>query len=133
MNPEQLRRLEGIDRLPFFENPVALKESMRSHHPPGLRDAGIGGSVLADVHIAADGTVEGVEIVERPREVRTSMILLEPDGSSRRFEPSDHPAFGPAARAALMETRFTPATRDGQPVPFTMRMTVAFDPPSGKP
>jgi hypothetical protein len=29
-----------------------------------------------------------------------------------------------------METRFTPAMRDGQSVPFTLRMTLTFDPPA---
>jgi hypothetical protein len=90
----------------------------------------VGGSVLVDVRVAADGGVEEVEVVPRPAGIHAAMILREPDGSSRRVEPNDDPAFGPAARAALMETRFTPALRDGRPVPFTMRMTIAFDPRS---
>lgn len=41
----------------------------------------------------------------------------------------DHdPAFGAAARSALREVRFHPATRDGRPVAFRLRMSVRFSP-----
>ena len=36
--------------------------------------------------------------------------------------------FGAAAEAALREVRFTPARRDGQSVPFEMRLTIVFTP-----
>jgi hypothetical protein len=54
------------------------------------------------------------------------MVLQQADSSELTVHPGDDPAFGPAAEGALMETRFTPAMRDGQPVPFTMRMTISF-------
>lgn len=128
MNPEQLRQMIGVDRLPMFENPDALREAMRRHYPAALQKAGIGGSALVEVHVAADGTVEGVDVVPRPTEVQAAMVLLKADGTTRPVEVNDDPVFGPVARAALMEMRFTPAMRDGQPVPFTLRMTISFDP-----
>jgi hypothetical protein len=133
MTAEELRRMTGVDRLPVFADMDALRRSMARHHPPALRDAGIGGSVLADVRIDALGGVEAVTIVPRPAEVRAAMVLQKADGTERAFQPHDHPAFGPAAEAVLMETRFTPAMRDGEPVPFTMRMTISFDAPAGPP
>jgi hypothetical protein len=54
MTPEELRRMTGVDRLPMFAD--AMRESMARHYPPALHYAGIGGSVLADVHIDAAGT-----------------------------------------------------------------------------
>jgi outer membrane biosynthesis protein TonB len=131
MEPEQLRQMMGVDRLPVFADPDALRRSMARHYPAELRAAGIGGSVLADVVIDAAGGVESVAIVPRPAGIRATMVLQAGDGSERRLQPNDDPAFGPAAEAALKETRFTPAMRDGQPVPFTLRMTIRFDPPPG--
>jgi hypothetical protein len=130
MTAEELRRMTGVDRLPVFADREALRRSMARHHPPALRDAAIGGSVLADVRIDAFGGVEAVTIVPRPAEVRAAMVLREADGTERAVHPHDDPAFAPAAEAVLRETRFTPAMRDGQPVPFTMRMTISFDRPS---
>lgn len=122
----ELRRMTGVDRLPVFADAEALRRSMARHHPQDLREAGIGGSVLADVRIGAQGGVESVTIVPRPANLRAAMVLQEADGTERILHPTDDPALGPAAEAALMETRFTPALRDGVPVPFTLRMTVEF-------
>jgi outer membrane biosynthesis protein TonB len=133
MTAEELRRMMGVDRLPVFADAEALRRSMARHHPPDLRAAGIGGSVLADVHIDAEGGVASVTVVPRPAGIRAAMVLQRADGSERVLHPTDDPAFGPAAEAALMDTRFTPAMRDGQPVPFTMRMTISFDQPSAAP
>jgi outer membrane biosynthesis protein TonB len=128
MTPDELRRTAGVDRLPAFADTDALRGAMRRHHPPALREAGIGGSVLADVDIDAHGTVQSVAIVPRPAGVRASMVLQAADGTERIVHPADDPAFGPAAEAALREMRFIPALRDGRPVPFTLRMTIRFDP-----
>lgn len=130
MTPDELRRTAGVDRLPTFTDTDALRDAMSHHHPPALREAGIGGSVLADVAIDARGKVESVAIVRRPSEVRVAMVLQAADGTERILPPDDDPAFGPAAEAALREMSFVPALRDGQPVPFTMRMTIRFSPPS---
>ena len=127
MTPDELRQV-GVDRLPVFADADALRQSMRRHHPPELRD--IGGSVLADVEIDALGTVRSVTIVPRPAGIRAAMVLQQADGTERIVQPNDDPALGPAAQAALRETRFIPAVRDGAPVPFTLRMTIRFDPPA---
>lgn len=128
MTPERLRELAGVDRLPMFVDPGELDRSMKRHHPADLRAAG--GSVLADVEVDAEGRVRSVTIVPRPSTAHMTMVLQEADGTTRTVQPGDDPAFGPAARAALMETRFTPALLDGHPVPFTVRMTLTFDPPA---
>ncbi|HEX6042331.1 hypothetical protein [Longimicrobium sp.] len=130
MTPERLRALAGVDRLPLFTDVDALNRSLQRHHPADLRAAGVGGSVLADVAIDEHGEVQAVTIVPRPSTAHVTMVMVEEDGTTRSVQPADNPAFGPAAEAALMETRFTPAMRDGQPVPFTLRMTVTFDPPA---
>lgn len=113
MTADELRRTTGVDRLPMFADTDALRGAMRRHHPPALREAGTGGSVLADVGIDARGIVESVTIVPRPAGVRASMVLQAADGTGRILHPADDPAFGPAAEAALREVRFIPALRDG--------------------
>jgi outer membrane biosynthesis protein TonB len=130
MTPEQLRQMTGVDRLPVPVDRGALMASVASHYPPPMRSAGVGGSALVDVTIDEQGLVSAVELVQRPLGPRTIMVLREANGTERRVAPHDDPAFGAAAQAALRPVRFTPAVRDGRPVPYTMRMTINFDPPA---
>ena len=130
MTPEQLRRMTGVDRLPAPADRGAFVASISKHYPRAMRSAGVGGSALVDATIDATGSVSAVEVVQRPFSPRTIVILRDADGTERRVAPQDDPLFGAAARAALREVRFTPAMRDGQPVEYTMRMTINFDPPA---
>jgi outer membrane biosynthesis protein TonB len=128
MTPELLRQTTGVDRLPAPADRKAFMASIASHYPAVFRSAGIEGSALVDVAIDEGGSVYSVQIIQRPLAPRTIMVLRKPDGTERRVTPRDDPAFGEAAAAALKGVKFEPAMRDGQPVPFTMRMTVNFDP-----
>jgi hypothetical protein len=83
-----------------------------------------------DVLVDEAGRVASVKPINRPAGMRAVLILEEEDGSQRRITPEDHPAFQAAAATALRGIGFSPAMRDGQPVPYTMRMTVTFDPPA---
>jgi hypothetical protein len=130
MTPDQLRRMTGVDRLPVPADHGAFVASIAKHYPAAMRSAGVGGSALVDATIDADGNVTAVEAVQRPMAPRTTLVLRDADGTERRVVPRDDPLFGAAAQAALREVRFIPAVRDGQPVAYTMRMTINFDPPA---
>ena len=112
----------------------ALHRSMDRHYPAGLRAAGRAGAVLLDIHVDAAGAVRDVDVVTPPSEsAEMQMVLVDEDPrtgkvTERRHRPVYDPAFGPAARAALLETRFTPAVRNGRPVAETLRMSVEFGP-----
>ncbi len=96
MTPERLRELAGVDRLPMFVDPEELDRSMKRHHPADLR--AVGGSVLADVEVDAEGQVRAVTIVPRPSTAQMTMVLQDADGTTRSVRSHDDPAFGPAAR-----------------------------------
>lgn len=132
MTPEQVRQMTGVDRLPQVLDRSAFKARIEQAYPAELRTEGVAGSALVDVRIDEAGSVASVTPIDRPAGMRATLILEEADGSQRRINPTDHPAFQAAAALALRDIRFSPAIRDGQPVPFTMRMTVSFDPPAGR-
>jgi periplasmic protein TonB len=73
-------------------------------YPPTLKAQGIEGNVLVRVHINETGRVTRVKIL----------------GSS------GHQAFDNAAKTAARNERFTPATRDGKAVPFTLSYSYRF-------
>jgi outer membrane biosynthesis protein TonB len=129
MTPEQFRQLTGVDRMPEVLDRSDLRARIESHYPAELRTEAVSGSALIDVEVDAAGQVASVAAIERPAGIHATMVLLEKDGTERRITPNDHPAFQAAAVAALRGVRFSPALRDGQPVPFTLRMTITFDPP----
>lgn len=121
--------MAGVDRLPQVVDRAALRASIERHYPAELRAEQASGSALVDVLVDADGMVAAATAIDRPAGARAVLILEEKDGSQRRIDPADHPAFQAAAASALREVRFSPAMRDGQPVPFTMRMTISFGAP----
>lgn len=130
MTPEQMRALTGVDRLPEVLDKAAFKATIERNYPADLRLEAVSGSALIDVLIDTRGQVESVTAVDRPAGVRAVLILEEKDGTQRQVTPHDRPAFQVAAIRALREVRFSPAVRDGHPVPYTLRMTVTFDPPA---
>jgi protein TonB len=73
-------------------------------YPPTLRAQGIEGDVLVRVHISAAGAVTQVSILQS----------------------SGHADFDRAAEAAAHREQFSPATRDGKPVPFTLSYSYRF-------
>jgi|GEM_PF-2953596 len=132
MTPEQIRQMTGVDRLPQVLDKPAFKASVARHYPAELRAERVSGSALIDVLVDEEGNASSVTAVDRPAEMRAVLVLEEKDGTQRRITPEDHPAFQAAASAALREVRFSPAVRDGQPVPYTLRMTVTFEPPPAR-
>lgn len=136
LTPEALRAMTGLSRLPRPADAGAFAETVRRHYPANLRAAGIQGSVLVDVQIDEKGTVTAVEPVQRPPadvHYRAVVVSRDPATGAEIQRPLDtagggsDPAFEAAARAALREVRFTPAEKDGRPVPFVLRMTIQFD------
>jgi outer membrane biosynthesis protein TonB len=132
MTPEQVRQMTGVDRLPQVLDQTAFAARIEEAYPAELRVERVAGSALVDVLIDEGGRVASVIPIDRPAGMRTSLILEGEDGSQRHVTTQDHPAFRKAAASALRDVRFSPAIRDGQPVPFTMRMTVNFEPSAGR-
>jgi protein TonB len=73
-------------------------------YPPLLRERGVEADVVVVVSIGADGRVKHVEIAG----------------------PAPEPAFNDAALTAAKRELYAPATRGGEPVPFTQRYTIRF-------
>jgi outer membrane biosynthesis protein TonB len=135
LTPEALTPMAGVSRLPRLIDGHALVKAVRRHYPPDLRAAAVHGSVLVDARIDENGSVTAVEPVPRPpADIRYRAVVVSRDPATGAeiqrslAEPGEpSPAFEAAARAALREVRFTPAEKDGRPVPFTLQMTVRFD------
>jgi hypothetical protein len=128
MNPQDLRRTEGVDRIPMPADRGAMQASIKRHWPttPGA----VGASVTVDVTVDETGRVTAVRPFTPSVEgdIPTRIVLRERNGSERLREIRRDPNVAPAAEAALREVQFTPALRDGQAVPHTFRMTVTFTP-----
>jgi protein TonB len=73
-------------------------------YPPEARARGIEGVVLLEIHVDRDGRVVAVDIL-----------------TSSGFSALDE-----AARTAALSWRFTPARRDGVPVPARLNKPVRF-------
>lgn len=91
---------------------------------------------MLDIYVDEQGVVEGVDVVQQTAsdsDTVVRMVLLDEHGRpvERAHQPKYDPAFGPAAKAALLDTRFTPAIRNGRPISDTVRMTVTFAPSGG--
>jgi outer membrane biosynthesis protein TonB len=133
LTPEALRALTGVSELPAPLDKAALNAAMHRHYPPSLRERGVAGFVLVEVDIDETGVVRDVDVVTPPAasgSTRTVRVTRRADGSEQQEEMdyAHDPAFGPAAKAALREVRFSPAKRDGRPVAFKMRMSLRFNP-----
>lgn len=120
----------GLSHLPEPVDQAAFAARLRQHYPAQLRAQGVSGSALVDVHVDAQGRVSAVDVVSRPAgpEHPTHRAVLQERGGTRALELSDRPEFGGAAQAALRQTLFQPALKDGKAVPYKLRMTVQFDP-----
>lgn len=120
----------GLSHLPEPVDQAAFAARLRQHYPAQLRAQGVSGSALLDVHVDAQGRVSDVDVVSRPAgpEHATHRAVLQERSGTRVVELNDRPEFGAAAQAALRQTRFQPALKDGKAVPYKLRMTVQFDP-----
>lgn len=136
LTPQALREMTGVSELPRPGDRAVFLHTIQRHYPAELRERGARALVLVDASIDATGRVTDVDVVQPPAgDGHHRAVLLERDpatGGERQRTlaggaPYD-PAFGPAAQAALREVRFIPAMRDGQAVPFRMRMSIEFAP-----
>jgi outer membrane biosynthesis protein TonB len=120
----------GLSHLPEPMDQAAFAARLRQHYPAQLRAQGVSGTALLDVHVDAQGRVSDVDVISRPTgpEHPTNRAVVEERGGTRVLELNDRPEFGAAAQAALRQTRFQPALKDGKAVPYKLRMTVQFDP-----
>ena len=122
--------MAGVDRLPEPADYAAMQASMRRYWPTDpLAD---GASVTLDVTVDEAGHVTAVQPFTPAADGGTPsrMVLREQDGNERMHEIRRNLSVAPAAEAVLREVQFTPALRDGQPVPHTFRMTISFTPDS---
>ena len=129
--PPGLRSHTGLSHLPEPASRAEFNASLKRHYPARFRAQRVSGTTLVDVHVDARGRVHAVEVIHRPSPSHQDLtaVLRDEDGS-RVLKVNDQPEFGAAAQAAIRETRFLPALRDGEPVPYKRRMTVQFDPPA---
>ncbi len=91
---------------PAEEPPVAINPVSPVRYPEALLEQGIEGQVLLRLYVDAAGQVV-------------------PD-STRIAESSGYPALDSAALVASPELRFSPALRQGQPVPAPFLQPVQF-------
>lgn len=73
-------------------------------YPRALKEQGIEGNVVVLIRVAADGSVTRVKVIKS----------------------SGYPEFDDAATRAATSERFTPATRDGEPVDYSIQYTYRF-------
>ncbi|MEW5738795.1 MAG: TonB-dependent receptor [Myxococcota bacterium] len=83
--------------------PPALLKQVPAVYPPELADAGVGGTVVMEVDIGADGKVLDLKVVQSAGE-----------------------AFDAAALAAVRQFEFSPAEVDGQPAPVRIQYAYQF-------
>jgi hypothetical protein len=128
MNLRDLRSTAGVDKLPEPADYAAMQASMQRHWPPQAGAAGA--SVTVDVSVDETGRVTAVQpfMPDNNNGMSTRMMLRERDGSERMNEIRRDLSVAPAAEAVLRDVQFTPAMRDGEPVPHTFRMTISFTP-----
>ena len=84
--------------------PNALYRNLPPRYPVEAVARGESGTVGLVIHVAPDGTADGVDVVE----------------------PSGFPALDREARRAVKLWHFTPARRDGEPVPFDFPFSIHF-------
>lgn len=133
---EVAQRMSGLSHVPEVESPEALGRSLARHYPAEFADVRPATLVLMDVRLDEKGRVLDAVPADRPARgsENVSMVLVDHVAGSktpveRVYKAEYDQAFGPAASAALREMRFKPALRTGQPVPYTLRMTVEFRSP----
>jgi TonB family protein len=89
---------------PELRDPWRVGEIISSHYPRHLRDAGVGGTVHVSVLIDTSGRVQNARVVRS----------------------SGRGALDSAALRAVREFLFTPAYRDGVPVPMWLTFPITF-------
>ena len=132
----QLQELTGLTHLPSPADDGEIGASLRRHYPRDLLAQQASGSVLVDIDLDNRGIVQDVKAVNRASLSNSAdehrlVVRDRVNGQivEREATVKYDSRFDQAAEAALRNVRFLPALRDGQAVPFTLRMTVGFSPP----
>jgi serine/threonine-protein kinase len=92
-----------LDTAPAVVRPAVRLRTVDADYPNAARAAQIEGDVLLQVMVDVEGKVSGVTVVK-----------------------SVHPLLDAAARKAVLQYRYAPATRNGDPEASTIRIAVSF-------
>jgi carboxyl-terminal processing protease len=90
--------------------PPKVLYAVKPRYPLAYAEKGVEGSVLVDFIVLSDGTVTGARAVKSP-----------------------DPRLSQAAESAVMQWRFQPRYRDGQPVDSHLRVPIVFTRPKSDP
>ena len=106
-DPNQTYTANAVDRIAEVRDRSAVQRTMQRLYPTHLRDAGVGGRVVAQFVVNADGRVES---------------------SSIRIVSSAHPELGEQTRRALADIRFRPAQKGNRTVRQLVQMAIDWQP-----
>jgi TonB family protein len=106
-DPNQTYTANAVDRVAELRNRSDLATTMRRLYPSHLRDAGVGGRVVAQFVVSADGRVESGSI---------------------RIVSAAHPQLGEQTRRAVADFRFRPAQKGSRNVRQLVQMAIDWQP-----
>lgn len=106
-DPNQTYTANAVDRVAELRNRSDLASAMRRLYPSNLRDAGVGGRVVAQFVVTAEGRVES---------------------SSIRIISAAHPQLGEQTRRAVADFRFRPAQKGNRNVRQLVQMAIQWQP-----
>ena len=106
-DPNQTYTASAVDRVAELRNRGDLATAMRRLYPSHLRDAGVGGRVVAQFVVNAQGRVEA---------------------SSIRIISAAHPDLGEQTRRAVADFRFRPAQKGSSNVRQLVQMAIDWQP-----
>jgi TonB family protein len=94
-----------VDELPRIQNAREVSRMISRVYPPGLRDAGVTGHVVARFQVTERGSVDPATI---------------------DIQAATHSGFSDSARMVVQRMRFEPAVVDGHPVSTWMTVPITF-------
>ncbi len=107
VDPNATYTANAVDRIAELRDRSELPRTMRRLYPSHLRDAGVGGRVVVQFVVTAEGRVEG---------------------SSVRVLSAAHPELGEQTRRAVADFRFRPAQKGSRNVRQLVQMAIDWQP-----
>lgn len=107
VDPNATYTANAVDRVAELRNRGDVAATMRRLYPSHLRDAGVGGRVVAQFVVKADGRV---------------------DAGSIRIISAAHPQLGEQTRRAVADFRFRPARKGNSNVRQLVQMPIVWQP-----
>ncbi|HUF12375.1 MAG TPA: TonB family protein [Longimicrobiales bacterium] len=107
VDPNATYTANAVDRVAELRNRGDVATTMRRLYPSHLRDAGVGGRVVAQFVVTADGRV---------------------DAGSIRIISAAHPQLGEQTRRAIADFRFRPAQKGNRNVRQLVQMPIVWQP-----